>query len=241
MPIRLDDRTGSKELAPLFKQYGIQPELCRLEFGDLAFDGRGPKGFAAVCMERKRIDDLIDSMQSRRLSGHQLPGMSANYDYAYLVVEGIWRSGSDGHIEVSAGRDRWIPRGLHSRALLNYLMGLTLRAGLVVWRTHSAAETVDFAVSQYKMWQKPWLDHKCHDTVYSPAATNAGRTLLLRPRNISLAELMARQVPGIDDRAIEVARKFPTPRKLVNARSWQMKGISKERAVEIDRLLGDPE
>jgi len=78
--ISLDDRTGSKELTPLFHPYGIPIEVKRLDFGDLAFEGNGPHGRCAVVIERKQITELVQAIESRRLSGHQLPGMADDYD-----------------------------------------------------------------------------------------------------------------------------------------------------------------
>src|ERR1044071_4618368 len=100
MILRIDDRIGSVELAPLFQSYGIKPIVCRLEFGDLDFVGRGPQGGCAIVVERKRINDLVSSIQSKRLSGHQTPGMARSYDYAYLIVEGIWRPAENDQLEI---------------------------------------------------------------------------------------------------------------------------------------------
>jgi len=103
MSIDLDYRTGSGELEKLFLPYGIKVNRTKLEFGDLAFEGRGPHGACSIVIERKRITDLIQSMESRRLSGHQLPGMAERYDYCYLIVEGIWRPGQNGELEIRNG------------------------------------------------------------------------------------------------------------------------------------------
>src|SRR5262249_5778675 len=148
---------------------------------------------------------LIQSMTTHRLSGYQLSGLAEHYDYGYLVVEGIWRPGANGEIEVTNGRGGWISRRMHSRAVTNYVMGLALRAGLIPWRTITPEDTVSFIVDQYRMWtEKAWDEHKSHDSAYAPSdptAASRGMRLSFRPRTVTLAEKVAMQLPGMDDKA----------------------------------------
>lgn len=208
--IRVDLATGSVELLPLFSPYGVTAQRSKLQFGDIDFTGSGPHGTCCVVFERKRIDDLLQSMRSKRLSGHQLPGMAQTYDYGYLIVEGIWRPGLSGEVEVLERSGKWRGRAVHSRAVTNYLMGLALRAGMIVWRTGSDRETVSFVVDQYRMFQKPWEEHRCHEAVYAPVEEHerAGRMLSLAVRDVGLAEKMAMQIPGLDRKARWVAEYF---------------------------------
>src|SRR5262245_5878451 len=104
--IRVDSRSGSGELSPYFEPYGLVVEKTHLDYGDFDFEGSGPKGKCGVVFERKRIEDLVDSMQTGRLSGHQLPGICENYDYGYLIIEGIWRPGREGFLEIG-NRNGW--------------------------------------------------------------------------------------------------------------------------------------
>lgn len=229
--IRLDSRTGSGELAHYFSPYGVKIKVCRLEFGDADWDGKGPTGKCAVVLERKRIDDLMQSIQQQRLSGHQLRGMSEQADYGYLVVEGSWRPGPDNELQVPRGDGKWVSRGMHTHAIINYVFGLALRAGLLPWRTYDAKETVSYIVAQYNMWQKPWAEHRAHDVVYAPANNGsggngrpgAGFRLSLRPREISQAETVALQLPGLSDRALWAARYFKrVPMMLgLSAEEWE--------------------
>lgn len=238
--LRLDSRTGSGELEKLFKPYGIQPLLCRLDFGDMDWIGNGPSGECAVVVERKRIDDLIQSMQSKRLSGHQLPGMAEQYDYCYLIVEGIWKCGDDGNLLVSNGG--WHKRGIAYRAVTSYLSTLQLKAGVNVWRSVNEYETVSYVIDQYRWWtQKRWAEHQAHEAVYAPADPTVGRRLTFRPREISLLEKMSMQLPGVDKKAREVAESFKSVQQMANAdvERWiKIKGIGKtgaERIVEAIR------
>lgn len=217
--ILADSRTGSGELVPLFKSYGIKVEATKLEFGDFTWEGWGPKGKCNVVVERKRIEDLIDSMLSNRLSGHQLPGMAAMYDYGYLLIEGIWRSNDEGFLEISNGGNNWRQTKYTTRAINNYSLGLTFRAGLISWKTATPKDTVSFIVDQYRMWtDKKWEEHTAHEAVYAPAEQTGAFGLSFIRREISLAEKLALQLPGVDRMARFVAKQFPTMAAMVAAK-----------------------
>jgi ERCC4-type nuclease len=190
-------------------------EKCRLDYGDFDFLGHGPKGLCAVVFERKQIGDLVASMESGRLSGHQLPGMALQYDYAYLIIEGIWQPGEDGQLQVSNGQ--WTSRRIHTRAITNYVMGLALRAGIVPWRTARQTETVSFIVDQYRMWvDKAWAEHKAHEAVYAPAQGGQGFRISLLPRTVSDPERVAMQL-GLQDKARYAAEAFKSVETLATA------------------------
>lgn len=215
--IRVDSRSGSGELAKYFQPYGITTELAHLEYGDFDFLGKGPKGECAVVFERKRIEDLVQSMESGRLSGHQLPGMTKQYDYGYLIIEGSWRSGADGQLEINQ-RGQWVSRQTHTRAITNFVMGLAFRAGLMPWKTYDQRDTARFIVDQYRMWnEKAWAEHRAHDTVYAPATVTGGFRLFFNPRKVSTAEKVAMQLPGLQDKARYVAEKFGSVKTLASA------------------------
>jgi len=240
--IRLDYRTGSWELARLFEPFGIRPQRSKLDYGDADFVGHGPNGECAVVVERKTIHDLVASMQSKRLSGHQLPGMAEQYDYCYLIVEGIWRPGEDGELEINNGTwSRNHGRGIHYRAVDAYLTTLGLLAGVVYRRTASPRESVWQIVDLYRWWtDKEWAKHKAHDTVYAPADGQQGRRMSLVPRRVSLVEKVALQLPGLDQRAREVAKKFGSVREMVLAteKDWLIKGaVGKVGAKKIVEAL----
>ncbi len=243
MPISLDYRTGSKELAPFFTPYGIKVEVKTLDFGDLAFEGNGPTGRCSVVIERKVIGDLVASMQSKRLSGHQMPGMADTYDYCYLIVEGIWRPGPDGELQIGQGtfdaqvnfggrwQDSYGNRRLLYRAVDNYLATLELHAGVIYRRTLSPAETVAVVVDLYRWWnEKLWEAHSSHLGVYAPAIAKPGKGRLnLARRRVSLAEKWAMQLEGIDTKAQSVAAHFGSAKAMAlgDPLEWSnIKGIS---------------
>lgn len=253
--ISLDCRTGSKELAPKFLPFGIQVQTATLPYGDLAFEGNGPSGRCSIVIERKRIEDLIASMQSRRLSGHQLPGMAETYDYCYLIVEGMWRPDQDGCVQTGWGRldgsvhwgGGWIyPKGkkpMHYRAIDNYLSTLELQAGVIVRRTLTADETVFVAVDLYHWWNdKQWSEHSAHVAVYAPAdpKLGPGRRIHLAMREVSLCEKWAMQLPGIDAKARQVAQHFHSAQAMANAgvSDWiAIQGIGPVTAKKVVREI----
>jgi ERCC4-type nuclease len=241
--ISIDDRIGSKELIPYFRDFGIKVYPTRLTFGDVAFNGNGPKGETAVVIERKRITDLIDSMQTKRLSGHQLPGLSDSYDFCYLLVEGMWRPGENGELEVHQGAWKQShSKGLHYRSIDNYLATLELKAGVIYRRTMTVKETVWAIVDLYRWWSKPWAEHKAHEALYAPVETGApGRRMSLVTRKISMVEKMAAQLPGVDSKAAVVAKRFATVLEMCAAteKDWTgIDGIGKIGARKIMEALG---
>jgi ERCC4-type nuclease len=240
--LSLDDRAGSGELERYFTPYGIKVNKCRLEYGDLAWEGNGPNGDCMIVVERKRITDLIQSMESKRLSGHQLPGMAEMYDYCYLIVEGMWRPGKDGELEICNGTwSRGHGRPLQYRALDSYLMTLELKAGVIYRRTVTPQETVAMIVGAYRWWrEKKWDEHESHRAVYAPANGGRGRRMTFRPRKISTAERICMQLPGIDSKAKDVAAHFGSVERMMAAsvKEWTgAPGVGKVGAKRIWEAL----
>lgn len=84
--IYVDDRAGSCELAHPLQQRGLPAELTRLDFGDVAFVGRGEQDTPVwVGIEFKQLAEFVTSVRSERFQGYQLPGMRETYKY----TEGI--------------------------------------------------------------------------------------------------------------------------------------------------------
>ncbi len=242
MTLRIDNRIGSVELSPLFQSYGIKPIMCRLEFGDLDFMGSGPQGGCAIAVERKRINDLISSIQSKRLSGHQRPGMARQYDYGYLIVEGVWRPGENGQLEIynSANR-KWIApfaSQVTYRQIDNYLSTLEIKSGMIYRRTYNELETVAVIVDLLRWWDKPWDEHHSHDVKYQPADGPEGKRLrMVAPSQV---ELVARTLPGLDRKAKRVAKRFMTVKEMVMATDaqWQaIEGIGPKLSASIMEAL----
>ncbi len=239
MTIRLDDRVGSVELGPLFKPYGISPNVCRLDFGDADFFGNGPQGQCAIAVERKRINDLISSIQSKRLSGHQMPGMAKGYDYAYLIVEGIWRPAANDQIEILGKiKDQWVWQSPYSgqvtyRQIDNYLSTKEIMNGVIFRRTASSNETVAVIVDLLRWWTKGWDDHHSHDIKYQPAS-DGHRLRMTAPSQV---ELVARTLPGMDREAYRVSKFFPTVKSMILATEKEWTAVDGVGAVTARKIM----
>jgi ERCC4-type nuclease len=242
MCLLIDDRE-EPNLARLLQSFDLDVAITRLEYGDAMFEGCGPTGRpVTVSLERKHIADVIQSMTTRRLTGHQLKGMAALYDYRYLVIEDNWRPTDTGGIEIWRGRG-WMPaftnrRGITYRQVDSYLSSLELRAGLIVLRTSSIKETAFLYASRYQHWQKPWSDHHAHDSIYSPppnAQYHRGKTFVAT-REAGLMELIAAQFPHIDRKAWVVGEHFDSVGAMILAseKEWQeIPGVGPITAHEI--------
>lgn len=234
--IYLDSRTGSKELYVPLQSRGVPVELTVLEYGDAMFIGHGPAGDVLIGVERKVTQDLVSSLVSGRLSGHQIPGIVAMYPYRWIVVEGISRENKDGFLEVPRGGRVWESVGIRARAVEQYLLTVQLRGGVFVQRTSSLDGTAAWIEALYRWWtDKAWGEHRSHAAQYVPDTSDVG--LWDKP---GLVQRMAAQLPGIDTKARYVARRFKTPLEMAIAdpAAWQgIKGIGKTIAARVVKAL----
>ncbi len=232
--INIDPRTGSGELAGLFKQYGVDINVESAAFGDFNFIGSGPNGAVGVGFERKRMNDFVASMRDKRLAGYQLPGLLKTYDFVYLILEGIWKIGDAGQILVYV-RGTWRDMIAGSRKVTfkeidHFLSTLTHLCGVNVLYTATPAETVEVVVSRYQWWSKDWDKHGSYIQVYAPYEP-PGRSRLMR-FNVGLTEKWAAQLYGVDKKALEIAKYFGTPKKLANGTEEQFKKVVGKKLAE---------
>lgn len=108
--IEIDEREGASsskahlDIPTFLRARGVPHVVKRLPYGDAAFVGQGPEGRPVpVGIEIKAIGDLIQCMTDDRFVGHQLPGLRNTYEQTYLVIEGLYRPGADGVLEVPHG------------------------------------------------------------------------------------------------------------------------------------------
>jgi ERCC4-type nuclease len=230
--IFVDDREGSKDLhAKFLRKYTAV--LVRLDYADVMFGGQGPDGPVDIGIERKVIGDLLNSITTGRLSGHQLPGLVKDYYKSYILIEGRWRMGGDGVIEMYH-RGRWQPirhgRRYKYTEVHSYLTSLETMAGVSMRFTRTVAETIATVQSLYDWWQKDWEDHKAHMMMSKPQPTS----IFLNPDGPSLLRRMAVELPGIGwERAKYVEAVFPTVERMVRAtqKDWEeIPGIGKVTA-----------
>jgi ERCC4-type nuclease len=237
--IYLDRRTGSAELFLPLQQRGVPVELTTLDYGDAVFAGKGPSGPVLIGIERKRVTDLLQSLQSGRLSGHQLPGLVSYHEYRWLLVEGQYRESPEGLLELPRRGKPWELVRFKYAALEGYLTTLTLRGGLHVQRTYDQNESAAWLVSLYRWWTtKDWAGHRSHLALHE-ADSSVG--LWSKP---TLAHRVAAQLPGIDAKAGAVARAFPTVIDIAAATEPQwtaIDGIGKVTARRIMAALQSPD
>lgn len=254
MTIWVDPRIGSRELLPYFSPYGVTVELEKLEFGDVMFQGNGPSGVEFIGIERKIITDLIQSMRSNRLSGHQLRGLLETYQHVELVVEGVFRCGTSGELEINYGRDwRAFRLGRGGRPMMfaemsHYLMTLENVCGVKVVCTANQVQTVAHIVSVYRWYNdKEWDQHNSHDKIYVPelgderAKGGGGRRVGFQMRKPpGPVELVASTFPGVSSKAWEFGKVYKRVEDMVNDSVeglCKVEGIGKVGAQKIHKWL----
>lgn len=205
--ILIDRREG--ELVELIED-GVTVEL---EYGDATFQGNGPDGEVSIGIERKRVGDLINSIASGRLSGHQLPGMFEAYQHIYLIVEGEFKEDPvTGELLVHKWGRTWTKpergkRIWRVKDVSHYLSSLEVITGVIVKNTRSMWETAQLIMHLQSWWQKEWGWHKSHLQMHKIQPSSA----FLRPSKAPLIRRIAAELPGIGfDRAAKVETFFGT-------------------------------
>lgn len=234
--ILVDRRAGSSELlAPLAKA-GLPVELETLEFGDIAFRGRGEGGAPLLIgIEHKKIPDLVQSLNTERLAGHQLRGMVEMYDRPHLIVEGDWDHDAKGKVVVFSGfKGRRVPlKGAPPAMVLEQrVITLETRGGLRVRWTRNQKETIRYVHALFRFWTDRDLDgHRSHLALHAPDLDRA----LQIP--ISLKRQIAATLPGIGyERSRAVDTHFASIWSMVNAseKEWMgVEGIGKTLAKRL--------
>jgi ERCC4-type nuclease len=228
-------KKGSPGLWEDLRKTTLPIERSTLDAGDLMFLGRGPEGKeVTVGLEFKKLRDLLQSLRTGRLQGKQLIGLQ-QYDFRYLLVEGEWRSDDKGMVTVRAGRGIWkpVPGQFRASELDKTLLGLPLRAGVLVWATSTRRDTIRWIKSLYRNWtDNNWKDHTSHVAVYRPPT--------LVP--ISDFRTTVTTFPGIGLRtSLLVESHFgQSIRRAVGARAkeWsKIDGVGVKTAERVDRYL----
>jgi ERCC4-type nuclease len=219
--ILVDDRVGSKEIFPFINS---PKALCHLEYADFAFSGCGPRGQIDVGVERKGIRDLIQSMTSGRLVGHQLIGLKEEYGFVYLLVEGIWRPDRRSGVLMKPRGNGWTPiaqgsRRFMARDVWAFLQSVSILCGVQVVATSNQWETGRWLDTVYGWWSRPWAKHKSHLQWQKPQEYAS-----LRKPN--LVTRLAAQLDGIGwDKARKMGEAFVDPLDFVTATEDELLGI----------------
>jgi hypothetical protein len=230
----IDHRVGAVELTKYVK---TKHEVTKLEFADVCLLGNGPDGMVSVGIERKRLRDLLDSINSGRLSGHQLIGLTNAYNYIYILVEGIFKIGKDGYIRRPKGRG-WVVcqfgngDPIKYQYVTNYLNTLSIFARTIIHFTPSILASGLWLDGLYSWWTKPWKDHKSHMQFYSERPP--ARAFFKTPK---LVVRMVKEIEGVGwDRAKAIGRVYPDVMSLAFSSVEDLvkiPGIGKKTAVKI--------
>jgi len=221
--------------------------LVHLEYGDAMITGHGADGEVEIGVERKTVGDLINSITTGRLSGHQLPGLLESYHKVYLIIEGVWKGGrpmpgqTAGFLEVHTYGGRWkeLNRGkrmFRARDVWSYLT--TLEAtGVVVRCTYDIGHTCQMIEDLGHWWGKEWRAHRGHNVVYKVGPPVAP----LRVEKASFAMKIASDLPHVGwKRAKAVVARFPTMEDMTVAAEdeWrEVKGLGNVSAREIYKFI----
>lgn len=217
--------------------------VTELEYGDIQILGNGPDGGMSVGMERKKVRDLITSITSGRLSGHQIPGMTASYDVVYLLIEGEWRREESGAIKVKMGnswkRAHFGKRVVKWEDVWTWLTTMEIMTGCKVKCVSGIEETVRMLAVMDRWASKEWNRHKGHEMKRKNPAW------LVPGKKPSLVRRVAEELPGIgQDRAKEVEKVFGCVKTMVNAdiKEWlAIPGIGKATAKIVTESVNKEE
>lgn len=265
MSLLVDPRAGSGDLVAPLRTLGCPAELSRLDFGDLALVGNGPRGPHLVGIEVKTIADLLQCMTTGRFAAHQLPGLVESYDTAWLLIEGQWRANREGVLEVRVSprrivdpksprtKPRWkwspefwvTPKGRRWmwRDVHGWLQTVGYQTGVLVGLAADRQMTARFCASVYHWWtDKGYLEHKALKTFqdYKSTVTTAPgtRVSVVAP---DVTRRVAKELPGLGwERSEAAARHFRTVAGMVAAdeKEWQkVEGVGKVTAERIVRAI----
>jgi len=172
--LRVDYRGGSKELVDPLVALGLPAVEEDLLSGDIVFTGRGEKGVPVeIGIEFKKLGELLGSLQTQRLQGHQLLKMRKAFAFSYLLTEGelLW---NDQGMMTTRKRAKWggrsevpMPGGMRINEFMKRIHVLHLRGGLNPLWAKNREETLKQIEVLYRVWTDQDLDeHKSHLAIY---------------------------------------------------------------------------
>lgn len=230
--ILIDSRTGSTELHKLFPS-GRSTIVSNLPT-DFEFTGQLDEKLITIGVERKTIPDAICSLMSERFQSDQLPLLVKNYQVQYLFIEGTYRKGHNGLVQIREKRKGWYVDNYSNmlwEGFTNQLNSIELYAGIHVLKTNNECDTVNTILSLFNYYQKS--THTGYMGVNSHKPPFAASP--------SLGLKIAVALPGIKwtlGRAI--MKEFKTTRQLLQAlltpgNRWQ--GIPKMGKKRIECII----
>lgn len=247
--ILVDPRAGSGPLLNKLKRRVNCPVVSfTLESGDIAFEGRGPDdSVVMVGIEHKQLGDVLGCLRTDRFAGFQLKGMNRDYNMVYLLVEGLWRPGTDGMLETYVRGKGFKPLVLGNREQIRrgkgqtftyaeldkHLASLEIQKNVILIRSGSQIEALSQIVDRYQWWQKDWDEHVSAEAIKFQANITFQKITWLRK--------IACELPGIGwKKSRAVDEYFVTIERMVNAlpTEWrQVEGIGERLSVKLYGLM----
>ena len=205
--IHIDTAVGSKDLEPQLRALGLPVNLHHLEYGDLAFVGRGPGGRPLdIGIELKRIGDLTSSLRTGRLPYDQLPGFLRAYDYGWILVEGRWTHDAKGHVVQPLQHRNVRPLHMGADELEKRMLTLELvpdrtKRRPYIRHTNTRRDTLRFICALYRWWTDQDQDqHQSRVGIYVAPAFH----------EVSLFRQIVSRLPGVGiKRSLELERRIP--------------------------------
>jgi ERCC4-type nuclease len=243
----IDDRKGSKELQPKISKH-IPTTLTRLEYGDAYFFGKGPKDtIVPVGMERKTITDLIQSISTGRLSGHQLLGLLQTYQHVYLLVEGLWRTDYKTGLLMGYKGKKWQPLSLGKqrftgKSINNYLNRLAVAYGIHVITTSSLAQSGNWLSNIYDWWNKEFEKHHIEFGFYTPPLSREDSRQYVTFESPPFLQRVIKEFAGVGwKKSGDLAKRFNSLFEFVFVTEEDLmktKGIGKKLSANIIKEIG---
>lgn len=215
--------------------------VTRLDSADFVIAAGGH----TLGVELKTIGDLLRVVFDGRFAGSQLPAMRATYERCALIVQGPYRRGDMGALEMPRGPHRWETpqwaRTMDWARFEGWQMTMQLMAGLPIIRRQTEQETVEWLV-RADDWVRRWDEHASHEAW----DTSYGQELWAEPgKGPSRLALMLKEIPGFEvKRAIAAALHFRTMRAAACAEplDWTaIKGVGKKLALAAHKALNEEE
>lgn len=237
--ILIDSRIGSIELLPIIKRLNVKADKADLQFGDAAFEGRGPLGSLAVGIERKTLHDMLNCIDDGRYNMQRI-GMKQLYTVSILMLEGHWKphdplgilmEGFSGGI--SWGWCRYRSQKTMYSKLFRYLISVAL-SGVIIIPSRDIFHTAFNITELFQYFQKSWEGHTSLREVQKVNIP----TLNLKP---SLTRKWATDLEGIGVKLGEQAERiFRKPITLATAdeAEWlRVPGVGVKTAQDIWREI----
>lgn len=242
-PILVDDRAGSRDLLPhLPAKYR---KLTRMDYGDVAFTGNGPRGTLDIGYELKSIPDLVACIHDGRYAGHQLPGMQREFDLSYLLILDRVKCDHIGTLLYHKGFGKWRQPfsgqryALTLTSLRKWLLTVEVQGGVRVIFCDGLTDAAHMIMSHYKWWDHLWDEHKSLKTFDDSRTFSA----FSEPSTLRKMAAQFKTISWTRSRAVEA--HFDSIRDMANAdeTEWQeIEGIGPKIAraavAECGRIVG---